>query len=1056
MIRGRSLSDLNFPARQKPHFDAIQRFLAASTKAAVEGSASLPKKSGLENGIHPPNHGAPRGAQTESASGDARHSRTAQTASGGAASTATPTDSPNKANLVLSSVAVGRSKSQDRLSQPAQRLSPSAGLSGPANVGGVARPKQTTLSESPAPVVEYGVTAREGQAGLRDGVLSRPEASSKDPTPASGETTATDTRRDKSDAVVIDQKDQAATDLPTIRLPPGDASKAADIASSPSSTTQTAATPAVHEEVSTDTSPDNDGPQYGEKDEEKTDGRNGEEVGRDHDEIEGDTDLVSKPTVQASPAIPTLHGAEAQLLQESVAARGSSEDRRRTSESSHARLGPSLSTHGPADGATPRQTPSAAKPSTGEIRDSQESSPVEPMSVDTLPSAQLPHASDPTTTGAAAAEIAAPEKPSSAALPPSIPLDKAVGSPSREQQRRTQPPGVNVQADGGASLPTPAEEEGRRPSQQMRALVEKDKTKSKPKPSRVVFGKQQKHLGTVAITPHTQPTDPLLEDYFTPLFVQNFAQQSKWMKHIDQLVHHAHKAISTPDLQTAMLENQACRVLKRVYNLQQQDKWSLRQPKRCPEPTRPPSHWDVLLQEMKWLRTDFREERKWKRAVAKNLARACAEWVSCAPAERKALQVKAVVPSRVAQEPEQDVTMADAVAAGEELNHQASKPEPVIPLSNFDSPLNHEEEAGEDFSETIAPSAIFAMQDEDVIFGLQQSSASDQLLDELPMYGAPLKVPKFDLTGPEYDPDCHWRRPALPLSKYVEGEMVLQSYGPPTRRSRYQHEDEEDESEYHIIFGANAGHLSNSDKANKDVALFNPEMKQIRDRLHSSHQFRPPTEHPMPLQSFYESRTASQWTWVEDDQLKALVREHSYNWSLISGILSTKSMFSSGPERRTPWECFERWVHLEGLPNDMSKTQYFKTYQNRIDAAQRAIQDYNQKLLQQAGTSGSLTPLQRRRPTTTTRVDRRRNQKHLALIDAMRKLAKKRETAIQKQQYAASLAATRKANEPQQQQRGPSKTPREYSIMRHERELQLAEKMAQYAQRQTDMQQRRV
>src|SRR5690606_32826920 len=98
------------------------------------------------------------------------------------------------------------------------------------------------------------------------------------------------------------------------------------------------------------------------------------------------------------------------------------------------------------------------------------------------------------------------------------------------------------------------------------------------------------------------------------------------------------------------------------------------------------------------------------------------------------------------------------------------------------------------------------------------------------------------------------------------------------------------------------------------------------------HQFRPPTDHVMPNQSFYESRHPSMWTLAEDDELRGLVREYSYNWPLISTILTSKSMYSSGAERRTPWECFERWINLEGLPADMQKTQYFKTYNNRLEA----------------------------------------------------------------------------------------------------------------------------
>lgn len=214
----------------------------------------------------------------------------------------------------------------------------------------------------------------------------------------------------------------------------------------------------------------------------------------------------------------------------------------------------------------------------------------------------------------------------------------------------------------------------------------------------------------------------------------------------------------------------------------------------------------------------------------------------------------------------------------------------------------------------------------------------------------------------------------------------------------------------------------------------------------------------MPPQSFLESRTASQWTWAEDEQLKSLVRECCYNWSLISAMASTRSAFASGAERRTPWECFERWVSfgsLEGLPNDLTRNPFFKAYQIRIDAAQRSIAQQNQSAQQQVGPNGAVTPVPRRRPTTSIRVERRRNQKHLALIEAMRKLAKKRETAAQKAQHAANLAAMRKANEVPRQQI-QNKTPRDYSIMRWERDQALAERMAAYAARHADANARRM
>ncbi|KAJ2997609.1 hypothetical protein NUW58_g606 [Xylaria curta] len=477
-----------------------------------------------------------------------------------------------------------------------------------------------------------------------------------------------------------------------------------------------------------------------------------------------------------------------------------------------------------------------------------------------------------------------------------------------------------------------------------RSLIGKLKTRGKGRLPTVVFGKQAPQASNVPqslVQNRPKPDQLPSDDYYTTLFVNGFAAGPSWMKPLDQLLHQAHKTVSTPDSYTHILDNQACRILRRVYQLQHTDKWSLRQPKRCPEPTRQVCHWDILLQEMKWMRTDFREERKWKIAAASNMAYACAEWVAASEEDRKALQVNAVIPPLASKNTE-DTSMVDAsISVGAE-NHPTPD---LIPSGSTDSPLEPDDELDDGFSNTIAPSAIFALQDDDIVFSLQPSPATDRLLEELPIYGAPLKVPKFDLIASEYDPDASWKRPALPLSRFVEGRMELTSNEPPKKKSRYQYAQEDSDDE-EVIFGQDGIKPPQLPPENPRVALFRPENKSIKDRLHAGHQFRPPSDN-MPFQAFYESRGSSQWTQGEDDELKSLVREYSYNWSLITSILSAKSMFVSGADRRTPWECFERWVMLEGLPNDMQKTQYFKLWQSRIDQAQQHIRQQNLAAAQQ-------------------------------------------------------------------------------------------------------------
>jgi chromatin modification-related protein VID21 len=184
-----------------------------------------------------------------------------------------------------------------------------------------------------------------------------------------------------------------------------------------------------------------------------------------------------------------------------------------------------------------------------------------------------------------------------------------------------------------------------------------------------------------------------------------------------------------------------------------------------------------------------------------------------------------------------------------------------------------------------------------------------------------------------------------------------------------------------------------------DVALFSLENKHIRDRLYTAHQFKPPAEFPMPSVSFFESRTSSQWLWEEDQKLRGLVKDYSFNWSLMAQELALPSTFVSGSGRRTPWECFERWMQLEGLPSDMVKTPYFRTYMHRLEQAQKTVAAEQQQLLQQQAQQGgqNMSGQVRKRSTQPIRVERRRENRHLAYIDAMRKLARKREQQAHKQ-----------------------------------------------------------
>ncbi|KAJ6608606.1 hypothetical protein B0H10DRAFT_520086 [Mycena sp. CBHHK59/15] len=92
-------------------------------------------------------------------------------------------------------------------------------------------------------------------------------------------------------------------------------------------------------------------------------------------------------------------------------------------------------------------------------------------------------------------------------------------------------------------------------------------------------------------------------------------------------VSRAPKCLSTREWSVAMVELRLIRALDQVESLKDAGRWSFRQPKKqrgVGGLTK--THWDYLMDEMKWMRIDFREERKWKLALAYNLSTAVLEW----------------------------------------------------------------------------------------------------------------------------------------------------------------------------------------------------------------------------------------------------------------------------------------------------------------------------------------------------------------------------------------------------------------------------------------------
>jgi len=458
-------------------------------------------------------------------------------------------------------------------------------------------------------------------------------------------------------------------------------------------------------------------------------------------------------------------------------------------------------------------------------------------------------------------------------------------------------------------------------------------------------------------------------DYLEPLFrIQAHDSPQGNSKALADLVKSAQKYMSTEDQFTTLHERMDYRILRRIYQLQNANKWSLRQMEKVKEPEQPVSHMDHMMAEMRWMRKDFWAERRMKKSVCAWLAARCADWVAADGEARKAMQVKIQQPTAKANQPSND-QLPDLELSGESAPEDDHTP----PTPRCDS---------------VAPTnLIVAPELSDVVSHLQKAGKLGQALRSLPIVGL------------EQSRDERRERPLDEVSKFVQGKVLPKASGPVRKRSRYDYEDDADD-----LNDASESKRAKLDRdlpaEDQEVALFHPDNKPIRDRLHANNAFRPPSEFVMPGTSFYEFRNGSQWVWEDDQKLRKLAKEYSFNWSLIADEMTLPSRYKSSADRRTPWECFERWVELETLPAEMRKTMYFKTWFNRLEQSQQAAERRYQaqvQHIQAQAHNGQQAHVPQRRRTIPSRVEKRKNTRYLWLVDAMRKNAKKRENNNYKQ-----------------------------------------------------------
>lgn len=371
---------------------------------------------------------------------------------------------------------------------------------------------------------------------------------------------------------------------------------------------------------------------------------------------------------------------------------------------------------------------------------------------------------------------------------------------------------------------------------------------------------------------------------------------------LTKLLPAAHKTLNTDVYQLSLLEGKLAVVHARIEELKRSEKWSLRQRAKFHGPGRAKVHWDRLLDEMKWMRSDFSEERKLKIALCYEMAQSVKDyWTYGKEAccikprpivhlpEEKLEDAEAETKMEIEAAPETTAEGADKMEVDQPEPSAGAMKEPPQESGEAIDPRKLETESVERVFDSLIPRVFVTENDQKSSLPLKLNinvdglnAASKELYDRLPVQQMPeFKTPysnEFDslaitsitkfLAAPELNPS--WQRLVI----------EVKSKPSPVEESKPAEKPK-----------------------NTDGSLFG----------HESHKrylvIKPPQP---PNLKYLEARTPTIWLPQDDQKLLRYSKEYQFNWSIISAMFVSETVYThlSNIERRTPWQCFERWLQL--------------------------------------------------------------------------------------------------------------------------------------------------
>ncbi|KAK9237754.1 hypothetical protein V1525DRAFT_403258 [Lipomyces kononenkoae] len=436
----------------------------------------------------------------------------------------------------------------------------------------------------------------------------------------------------------------------------------------------------------------------------------------------------------------------------------------------------------------------------------------------------------------------------------------------------------------------------------------------------VLVAKPRSTLTSMATEePPVKPGIPLVKIYYN---IQASA--------LANLIPSAHKSLTTDNFLTIYTESILQRTFGRIDELKREGKWSLRQPQRFRPPRRPKSHWDYVLGEMHVTALDFANKKKRHITESVDIASSIRDYWTYG----KSVCIKARPPRNLTDE---EVEAANSSETTNALQDQASSDSPgsLVATNDMDK-----------------PAGIFCEQHYSSIDPSKDDMYRDSI-EELPI----VPINKFAMLISSISPErvAAWKNqhPENANSSEAGNDAVQEQLASSIQHSQHNEGDENIITHRPLFL---------SEAARRGVYIKAP---------------------PPPSLKYVEFGVPTIWLPQDDASLLRLASEFMYNWDVVAANMSSRQSwgFHSNIERRTPWECFERWMQLE--PNfQLSDLRgpYARAAQFWIEATSRA----------------QLATKRRMVPMGITPDNSQRGQRRLrwsGMFEAIRKSIRKRENS---------------------------------------------------------------